>query len=148
MLVLAGLADPGKVCRTVIARGGAEGFSTFYGYYMLEALAEGGLYDEALQIISNYWGAMLDLGATTFWEDLNYAHAAGAARISHFLSRFRPGNSTSMPSRAPIATRGCATAFATAGHRAPLPGFRGTCWASCRSNRAASPWRCAPTWDT
>lgn len=76
MLVLAGLADPGKVCRTVIARGGAEGFSTFYGYYMLEALAEGGLYDEALQIISDYWGAMLDLGATTFWEDLNYAHAA------------------------------------------------------------------------
>lgn len=65
----------------VIARGGAEGFSTFYGYYMLEALAEGGLYDEALQIISDYWGAMLDLGATTFWEDLNYAHAAGAARI-------------------------------------------------------------------
>ena len=48
---------------------------------MLEALAEGGLYDEALQIISDYWGAMLDLGATTFWEDLNYAHAAGAARI-------------------------------------------------------------------
>ena len=81
MLVLAGLAGPGKVCRTVIARGGAEGFSTFYGYYMLEALAEGGLYDEALQIISDYWGAMLDLGATTFWEDLNYAHAAGAARI-------------------------------------------------------------------
>ena len=27
MLVLAGLADPGKVCRTVIARGGAGGFS-------------------------------------------------------------------------------------------------------------------------
>ena len=24
---------------------------------------------------------MLDLGATTFWEDLNYAHAARAARI-------------------------------------------------------------------
>ena len=38
MLMLAGLADPGKVCR-----GGAEGFSTVYGYYMLEALAEGGL---------------------------------------------------------------------------------------------------------
>lgn len=129
MLVLAGLADPGKVCRTVIARGGAEGFSTFYGYYMLEALAEGGLYDEALQIISDYWGAMLDLGATTFWEDLNYAHAARCGAYRRAGSG--PGNSTSMPSRAPIATRGCATAFATAGHRAPLPGFRGTCWASC-----------------
>lgn len=81
MLVLAGMADPDEVCGPVIARNGAEGFSTFYGYYMLEALAAGGLYDDAMQIISDYWGAMLDLGATTFWEDLNYAHAVRAARI-------------------------------------------------------------------
>lgn len=81
MLVLAGMADPDEVCGPVIARGGAEGFSTFYGYYMLEALAAGGLYGDAMRIISDYWGAMLDLGATTFWEDLNYAHAARAARI-------------------------------------------------------------------
>ena len=127
MLVLAGLADPGKVCRTVIARGGAEGFSTFYGYYMLEALR------------CSTWGPRLS-GKTSI------TRMRPVRRVS--TSRFRPGNSTSMPSRAPIATRGCATAFATAGHRAPLPGFRGTCWASCRSNRAASPWRCAPTWDT
>lgn len=81
MLVLAGMADPEEVCRPVLARDGARGFSTFYGYYMLEALAAGGLHSEALHIISDYWGAMLDLGATTFWEDLNYEQAAYAARI-------------------------------------------------------------------
>lgn len=81
MLVLAGLTHPDEVCRPVLARGGATGFSTFYGYYMLEALAAGGLYTEALRIISDYWGAMLDLGATTFWEDLNYGQIANAARI-------------------------------------------------------------------
>ena len=25
----------------------------------------------ALDVIRTYWGAMLDLGATTFWEDFN-----------------------------------------------------------------------------
>lgn len=79
--ILAGTADAAQTARTVIARGGAEGFSTFYGYYMLEALAQGGLYEEALQIISDYWGAMLDLGATTFWEDLDYSLIPQAARI-------------------------------------------------------------------
>lgn len=85
MLVLSGLADAGEVCRPVIAEGGARGFSTFYGYYMLDALARGGLYEEAMQIISDYWGAMLDLGATTFWEDLDYGHVAGAARIDELV---------------------------------------------------------------
>jgi len=58
-----------------------SGFSTFYGYYMLEALARGGHYAQALDIISRYWGAMLDLGATTFWEDFNLDWIRGAARI-------------------------------------------------------------------
>lgn len=85
MLTLAGLVAPEEVCGPVIADGGAEGFSTFYGYYMLEALAKGGLYDEAMRIISDYWGAMLDLGATTFWEDLDYSHIANAARIDELV---------------------------------------------------------------
>ena len=81
MLVLAKMADkPQKEC-DIIAKNGADGFSTFFGYYMLRALAEGGRFEEAMQIMSDYWGAMLDLGATTFWEDLNYAEALKAARI-------------------------------------------------------------------
>ena len=81
LLALSGLEDPERMAREVIAAGGPEGFSTFYGYYMLEALAKGGLYSEAMDIISRYWGAMLDLGATTFWENLDWDDVAGAAPI-------------------------------------------------------------------
>lgn len=49
----------------------SDGFSTFYGYYMLEALALADYHQQAIDIIRQYWGAMLDLGATTFWEDFH-----------------------------------------------------------------------------
>lgn len=52
-----------------IIKGGTEGISVFYGYYVLEALAENGEIDLALSIINDFWGGMLDLGATTFWEE-------------------------------------------------------------------------------
>lgn len=71
----------------IILQNGVDGFSTFYGYYMLEALAVCGKYEEALNFISTYWGAMLDLGATTFWEDLKYADVANAGRIDEIVPR-------------------------------------------------------------
>ncbi len=60
-------------------------FSTFNGYYMLEALAHGGYYQNAMDIIRQYWGAMLDLGATTFWEDFNIGWLPNAARIDEIV---------------------------------------------------------------
>lgn len=69
----------------LIIKNGPEAFSTFYGYYMLEALAKGGRYQEAMDLISQYWGAMLDLGATTFWEDLTYSDVANAGRIDEIV---------------------------------------------------------------
>ena len=83
--IIAGLSHDITADAATIARNGAENFSTFYGYYMLEALAAAGKKDEAMQIISDYWGAMLDLGATTFWEDLKYSDVANAARIDEFV---------------------------------------------------------------
>lgn len=71
LLTLSGLMKA-KDGRKIIEQGGAEGFSTFFGYYMLEALAKAGDYQGAMKIISDYWGAMIDLGATTFWEDFDY----------------------------------------------------------------------------
>lgn len=56
--IIAGLQQP-------CADFSASGFSTFYGYYMLEAMAKAGAHKQALDIIRQYWGAMLDLGATT-----------------------------------------------------------------------------------
>lgn len=84
LMAIAGLISPEKACRDVISRDGAARFSTFYGYYMLEALAMAGRYSEALGIISRFWGAMLDLGATTFWEDFNLDWADNATRIDEF----------------------------------------------------------------
>lgn len=60
---------------------GIRGFSTFYGYYLLEAEARAGRYREAIDAIRQYWGGMLDLGATTFWEDYDPAWGQGTNRI-------------------------------------------------------------------
>lgn len=84
LLYLEDMADT-EEARNVILAGGAKGFSSFMGYYMLEALAKSGNYDEAMNIISDYWGAMLDLGATTFWEDFDYSKAAEAGRIDEIV---------------------------------------------------------------
>ena len=43
--------------------------ATPYMYHCIaEALFEGGLKDEALKLVKDYWGKMLELGAYTFWE--------------------------------------------------------------------------------
>lgn len=85
LAILAGTACDRRAEREAILAGGASGFSTFYGYYMLEALAAEGAHDEATDILSDYWGRMLDLGATTFWEDLDYEHGLKAARIDEIV---------------------------------------------------------------
>lgn len=65
----------------IIQKDGAKRFSTFYGYYMLLAMAKAENYTGALNIIREYWGGMLDLGATTFWEDFNMDWMENAGRI-------------------------------------------------------------------
>lgn len=81
LMAIAGLMTPSQACKDYVAVDGARGFSTFYGYYMLEALAMDGRYDEALKIISDFWGGMIDMGATTFWEDFNLDWTKNAFRI-------------------------------------------------------------------
>ncbi|MBQ7771820.1 MAG: alpha-L-rhamnosidase [Bacteroidales bacterium] len=71
LMILADMVDARKVSDEILKVEGARGFSTFYGYYMLQAMAEAGDYETAMDIIRRFWGAMLDLGATTFWEDFN-----------------------------------------------------------------------------
>jgi len=85
LLALTGMVPAELADRQVISVGGARNFSTFYGYYMLQAMAEAGNYEGALDIIRTYWGAMLDLGATTFWEDFNMEWLPGAARIDELV---------------------------------------------------------------
>ena len=69
MLALAGLREPKDMFASMLGRNGHEGVSTFYGYYMLEAMSAADENQRALDTVRDYWGAMLDVGATTFWED-------------------------------------------------------------------------------
>lgn len=81
LLELAGIQRDDENNVAVVAQDGPKGFSTFYGYYMLEALSKGGRDQVALDVCRQYWGAMLDVGATTFWEDFDLEWLKGAGRI-------------------------------------------------------------------
>ncbi len=81
ILALSGICDPKKMCTDIIKPGGAKGLSTFWGYYVLNALAENNDMCFALDIIDKYWGAMLDMGATTFWEDFDIEWLDNASPI-------------------------------------------------------------------
>jgi len=85
LLSLSGLVSPEQANKEVLSMDGVHGMSTFYGYYMLNAKAKAGDYQGALDDIRDYWGAMLDLGATTFWEDFNIDWAKNAARIDEVV---------------------------------------------------------------
>lgn len=85
LMTLAGLGDPAALNRDVMAVDGARRLSTFYGYYVLQARAKAGDYQGCLDCIRTYWGGMLDLGATTFWEDFDLDWMDNAARIDELV---------------------------------------------------------------
>ena len=85
LLALAGMVDAKKTSDDVLKVGGTKGVSTFYGFYVLQALAKSGDTDTAIDFISQYWGGMLDFGATTFWEDFDLAWTKDAGRIDELV---------------------------------------------------------------
>ena len=85
LLSLAGMTDARKTSDGVLKVGGPRDVSTFYGFYVLQALAKSGDTETALDFIRTYWGAMLDFGATTFWEDFNLEWTNNAARIDELV---------------------------------------------------------------
>jgi len=80
LLALSGLIEPNEA-NSIITKNGIHDFSTFYGYYMLQALAKAENYEGALESIRNYWGGMLSVGATTFWEDFDIRWLENASPI-------------------------------------------------------------------
>jgi hypothetical protein len=85
LMVLAGLGDAATLNHDIMAVDGAKRMSTFYGYYVLQARAQAGDYQGCLDCIRDYWGGMIDLGATTFWEDFNLDWTPNAARIDELV---------------------------------------------------------------
>ena len=63
--------------------GGAKGLSTFMSYYILKAIAS---FDKenSIKIMKDYYGTMIEKGATTFWEDFDMKWAKNSCRIDEF----------------------------------------------------------------
>ena len=57
------------------------GLTPFMAYPVLEARALAGDDVGCLDLIRGYWGAMLDMGATAFWEDFDASWVENSARI-------------------------------------------------------------------
>ena len=66
--VLAGLAEPGLTNDDIFSPQPTAGLSPFYGYYVLEARAMAKDHRGCLDLLRHYWGGMLDMGGTAFWE--------------------------------------------------------------------------------
>ena len=70
----------------LLISGGAEGVSTFMSYYILNAIASRDK-ELAIKIMKEYFGAMIDLGATTFFEDFDIKWKDNAPRIDEFAKQ-------------------------------------------------------------
>ncbi|MBQ9336424.1 MAG: alpha-L-rhamnosidase [Lentisphaeria bacterium] len=81
LLALSGLRDPAEINRQILSADPLHDIGTFMGYYILTARCEAGDTSGALDLIRNYWGAMLDRGATSFWEDFDIGWLGNAGRI-------------------------------------------------------------------
>jgi hypothetical protein len=74
--VIGGAAKPEQydaIWKNVLSQVGTRGtnsliISPYYNYYVIRAMAEMGHRDAALKWIRQYWGGMVDEGATSFWE--------------------------------------------------------------------------------
>jgi len=66
--------------RQKLVQGGVRGMSTFMSYYILKAVASFDK-EKAIEMLKEYYGAMLDKGATSFWEDFDIEWAENSNRI-------------------------------------------------------------------
>lgn len=83
--ILAGMSDAQEVNQNVFVKTPFADISTLYGYYILQARAIAGDYQGCLDMIRGYWGGMLDLGATTFWEHFDITWQDNGGRIDEIV---------------------------------------------------------------
>ncbi len=85
LLALSGISEYDKVNREILSVDPLHNLSTFLGYYILKARGEAGDIDGTIELMDKFWGKMIELGATTFFEDFNLDWTEGAYRIDEFV---------------------------------------------------------------
>ena len=84
LLTIGGLAEAVHINQTVLRPDPAEGLTPFLGAAVLEARAMAGDIQGCLELVRNYWGGMIRLGATTFWEDFDIEWMNDSVGITQF----------------------------------------------------------------
>lgn len=77
------LVNNDKESYELLIEDGAKGMSTFMSYYILKAVSNHS-FEVAIEMMKEYYGAMLEKGATTFWEDFDLDWANNSCRIDEF----------------------------------------------------------------
>ena len=88
MLMLGGFDDPS--CAELLQQNGAKGLSTFMSYYILSAMTKCCSTEHTLQVLKDYYGGMLAMGATTFFEDFDLDWTKNACPIDEIPDGTRP----------------------------------------------------------
>src|SRR6266700_310554 len=71
MAVFSGIADPSQynaIFTHILSQSPSQEITPYFYYFVLEAMETTGHRPEALNLIRQVWGGMLNAGATTFWE--------------------------------------------------------------------------------
>jgi hypothetical protein len=91
-MVLAGIATPeqGRAALRAVAKNAAavKPAGPYLWHYVLEAMLLCGLEADARKLLEHYWGAMVALGATTFWEVFDPANTALSPYGSHLINSY------------------------------------------------------------
>lgn len=85
VMTISGILDAEKAEKERLSVGGAKGYSSFMGGYIMEARAMAGSVKGALEDARDFWGGMLKMGATTFWEDFSVDWMENAAPIDDLV---------------------------------------------------------------
>lgn len=65
-----------------------SGFSCFICSYILKAISSAGKTEKAVELLKEYFGGMLQKGATTFWEDFDVSWMVGSCGIDQYPKDF------------------------------------------------------------
>ena len=72
--------DDSSAVGKLLTENGARGLSAFMSYYILSAVKRTAGAEKALRMMKEYYGGMLDKGATSFWEDFDVEWINGSGR--------------------------------------------------------------------
>lgn len=87
LAVLAGLKDADDVNNSVLSKEPVADVTSFLGYYVLLVKGMANDVTGALDIVRKYWGRMIELGATSFWEFFDYTSSFDSVPIYEIVPK-------------------------------------------------------------